>query len=175
MIHAIALTIVLQMSNTAAVPAAVLGQAQREVVRLYRGIGVETEWRRPESALRDAVEVIRVILIPYETGEFQRRPKTVMGAAIRTDQGTRIAYVFSRQVETQAGRYGVSSSLVLACAIAHEIAHLLLPSGDHSALGLMRACWDRDDFGRAERGQLRFSDEEAELIRGRRAAVTTAY
>jgi hypothetical protein len=174
MLHAIALTIVLQMSNTAGVPASVLGQAQSEVVRLYREIGVETEWHRPENASRGEADVVRVILIPYETGELQRRQKAVMGAAIRTDHGTRIAYVFSRQVEKQAGRYGVSSPLVLACAIAHEIAHLLLPDGGHSALGLMRACWDRDDFGRAERGQLRFSEEEAARLRGR-TGVTTAY
>jgi hypothetical protein len=118
--------------------------------------------------------MIRVVLIPYETGELQRRPRTVMGAAIRTDRGTRIAYVFSRQVEKQAGRYGVSSPLVLACAIAHEIAHLLLPGSDHATVGLMRACWGRDDFGRAERGQLRFSVEEAALLRGR-TGVTAAY
>ena len=56
---------------------------------------------------------------------------------------------------------------MLACAIAHELGHLLLPTAGHSDLGLMRAWWDRDDFGRAERGQLRFSAEEAALLRGR--------
>ena len=118
--------------------------------------------------------MIRVILLPYETGELQRRPKAVMGAALRTGQGTRLAYVFPRQVERQADHFGASRTLVLACAIAHEIAHLLLPTGGHSDLGLMRASWDRDDFGRAERGQLRFSAEEAALLRGR-TSVTTAY
>ena len=97
-----------------------------------------------------------------------------MGAALRTEHGTRLAYVFSRQVQMQADHFGVSNTLVLACAIAHEIAHLLLPSGDHSPLGLMRAGWDRDDFGRAERGQLRFTAEEAALLRGRTSA-TAAY
>ena len=118
--------------------------------------------------------MIRVILIPYETGELQRRPKAVMGAALRTEQGTRLAYVFPRQVEAQADHFGASRTLVLACAIAHEIGHLLLPTSRHSDLGLMRASWDRDDFGRAERGQLRFSNEEAALLRGR-GSVTTAY
>jgi hypothetical protein len=174
MLHAIALTVVLHMSNAAGVPGPVLEDAQHEVVRLYRDIGVETEWHRPGTAQHGEDEMIRVILVPYESGELRRRPKVVMGAAIRTEHGTRLAYVFSRQVETLAEHYGVSSPWVLACAIAHEIAHLLLPSGDHSALGLMRACWDRDDFGRAERGQLRFSVEEAAMIRAR-TPVTSAY
>lgn len=174
MLHAIALTIVLHMSNAADVPGPILEDAQREVVRLYRDIGVEMEWHRPPAAYPAHAEIVRVILIPYESGELHRRPKVVMGAALRTEHGTRLAYVFSRQVKMQADHFGVSNTSVLACAIAHEIAHLLLPSGDHSLLGLMRACWDRDDFGRAERGQLRFTAEEAALLRGRTSA-TAAY
>ena len=174
MLHAIALSVVLHMSNAAGVPAPVLEDAQREVVRMYRGIGVEMEWHRPATAYPADAEIIRVILIPYETGDLRRRPKAVMGAAMRTEQGTRLAYVFPGQVERQADHFGVSRTLVLACAMAHEIAHLLLPGSDHSSLGLMRACWDRDDFVSAERGQLRFSAEEAALLRGR-AGVTAAY
>jgi hypothetical protein len=174
MLHAIALSIVLQMSNAAGLPDALLKDAQKEVVRLYRDIGVELDWHQPGTAYPAEAAMIRVILIPYETGELQRRPKAVMGAAIRTDQGTSVAYVFPRQVERQADHFGASRTLVLACAIAHEVGHLLLPTTGHSDLGLMRASWDRDDFGRAERGQLRFSAEEAALLRGR-ASVTTAY
>lgn len=167
MVHAIALAVVLHMSNAASVPDPTIERAQKEVVRLYRDIGVDVEWSRVTSAPAATPLTIRVVLVAYETGALQRRPKTVMGAAIRTDQGTRIAYVFYRPVTMQANQYGVSPTLVLACAIAHEVAHLLLPSVDHSALGLMRGCWDRDDFSRAERGQLRFSLEEAALIRAR--------
>ena len=49
--------------------------------------------------------------------------------------------------------------MILASAIAHEVGHLLLPDGRHSPEGLMRACWTRDDFHRANQGQLRFSNE----------------
>jgi hypothetical protein len=57
--------------------------------------------------------------------------------------------------------------MILASAMAHEVAHLLLPDGQHSPDGLMRACWTRDDFYRAEQGQLRFSVEQASQIRAR--------
>jgi hypothetical protein len=58
--------------------------------------------------------------------------------------------VFYRQVDTQARLYAVSPAMILASAIAHEV-----------------ACWTRDDFRRAEQGQLRFSTEQAALIRAR--------
>lgn len=170
MVHAIALAVVLHMSNAASVPAHALAKAQTEVTRLYRDIGVDVEWSRSASVSGDDVFAIHVILVPYETGDLQQRPKTVMGAALRTDQGTNIAYVFYRRVESEAAQYGVPPAFVLACAIAHEIGHLLLPDGFHSGhatAGLMRPCWGRDDFLRADRGQLSFLPEQAVLIRGR--------
>jgi hypothetical protein len=170
MVHALALAVVLQMNNVAAAPSATVERAQKEVVRLYRGIGVDVEWNR--SPAPDAEPfTIHVVLAEYEGGLLQRRPKTVLGAAIRTERGLGLAYVFYRRVEAEARQYGASEAHVLACAIAHEMAHVLLPEHDHSPLGLMRACWDREDFGRAERGQLRFSDAEAALIRARMRGV----
>jgi hypothetical protein len=40
-----------------------------------------------------------------------------------------------------------------------------MPDVGHSQEGLMRACWNRDDFHRADRGQLRFIPEQVALIR----------
>jgi hypothetical protein len=42
-----------------------------------------------------------------------------------------------------------------------------MPDGSHSREGLMRACWNSDDFYRADRGQLRFIPEQAALVRRR--------
>jgi hypothetical protein len=90
-----------------------------------------------------------------------------MGATTWTDNGTPVVYVFYRRVEIEAQRYAVSLGLVLACALAHEIGHVLLPDGGHSQEGLMRAFWNSDDFYRADRGQLRFIPEQVALIRRR--------
>jgi len=54
---------------------------------------------------------------------------------------------------------------VLACAIAHELGHLLMPDNAHAASGLMRAGWRRDDFNRADQGQLRFLPGDVARIR----------
>jgi len=169
MLPALTLAVVLHMSNVARVPQATVDCAEEEVVRLYRGIGVEVEWRRFDSD-RSAPSTIHVVLTKRPSDALGRRVHGVMGAALRTEEGIGVAYVFHRQVEAQAGQYAVSESLIIACAIAHELGHLLLPDRRHSALGLMRARWDRDDFHRAEHGQLRFSPEEADLIRRTAAA-----
>lgn len=162
MIHAIALAVVVQMSNIAEAPDAIVARAQAEVARLYRQIGVNVEWAPAGGC---APLVIRVVLIPSETGSLHQRVKSAMGAAVRVSEHTQVAYVFYRQVQQEADRYDVSTALLLACAIAHEVGHLLLPGRPHSPEGLMRAFWDRDDFCRANQGQLRFSAQQAMRIR----------
>jgi len=168
-IHAIAIAVLLQMNNVARAPEAEIERAQQEVIGLYHKIGVDVAWTRPDPPRPTPPPAIRIVLVPYEAGDMLRREKTVMGAAVLTELGTSVAYVFYRQVEAQARQYGVSLAMILASAIAHEAAHLLLPDGRHSPDGLMRACWTRSDFQRAGQGQLLFSIEQAALIRARTA------
>jgi hypothetical protein len=169
MLHAIALSVVIHLFNAANVPAPVVARAQSELARVYRDIGVSIEWLPPADAHIHGPDEIHVILIPYETGGLQQNLHPVLGAAIRTPHGTKVAYVFYRRVEAEAAQYSVSPAFILACAMAHEIGHLLLPGGlhegGHSPTGLMRPTWNRDDFIRADRGQPRFDDDQAALIR----------
>jgi len=167
LIHAIAVAVILQMNNVARAPTGHLERAQQEVIRLYHNIGVELAWAGADPSRATPAPDIRVVLVPYEAGDMSRREKLVMGAAVLTKLGTRVAYIFYHQVEAQARQYDYSLPMILASAIAHEVGHLLLPDGRHSPEGLMRACWTRDDFHQADQGQLRFSKEQAALIRGR--------
>jgi hypothetical protein len=169
MMYAIAIAVVLQINNVVGAPRPNLERAQQEVTRLYRGIGVDVTWISSDAPHAAALRAIRVVLVADEGGDLRHRQTPVMGAAVVTDQGTQLAYVFYRQIESQARQYDVSATMILASAIAHEVAHLLLPGAQHSPDGLMRACWTRDDFYRAEQGQLRFSTEQASLIRARAA------
>ena len=88
-----------------------------------------------------------------------------MGAAVRTENGNALAYVFYQRVRAEAERYDVSTAQVLACTIAHELGHLLLPIRAHSPEGLMRACWSRAEFHRADHGELRFLPIDVARIR----------
>jgi hypothetical protein len=166
MVPVLALSVALQLANPAHVPAATLRLAEDDVVRVYRGIGVDVSWSRPDPVRDHAT--IHVVVIEEETSALQRRPHTVMGAALRTPQGTALAYIFYRRVESQSMQHAVAISAVLACAIAHEVAHLLLPDGlqaGHSTVGLMRPIWNREDFQRADRGELRLEPQQARSIR----------
>jgi len=168
MTHILAAALVLQLHDFAGVPSSVAADAASEVTRLYAAVGVSTIWRAAAPS-DDRSDVIRVIVLPYETGILSRRADTVMGAAVSTPGSTRLAYVYYRRVRAEAERHGASISQVLACAIAHEIGHLLMPEAGHSPAGLMRARWQRDDFARANQGQMRFSADQIALIAARSA------
>ena len=135
MTHILAAALVLHITNFSGAPPAVVHQAQEEVTRVYERIGVPLEW---DGAADGAG--IRIVLLPYETGDLRHVQNTVLGAAVRTPNGNAVAYVYYRRVRAEAERYEVSTSLVLACAIAHELGHLLLPERTHASAGLMRAC-----------------------------------
>jgi hypothetical protein len=165
MTHMLAAALVLHLSNFSGAPPAIVHQAQQEVTRVYAAIGVALEWSESPDARADHQPVTRVVLLPYETGDLRRSQTQVLGAAMRTGEGNAVAYVFYQRVHAEAARYKVSTGLVLACAIAHELGHLLLPGATHAPTGLMRACWGRDDFNRADQGQLRFLPDDVARIR----------
>jgi predicted Zn-dependent protease len=153
-----AAALVIQITNVSGAPPAIVEAAQHEVTRLYAEFGVPLEWSESQPS-------IRIILLPYETGDLRLSEKQVMGASVRTAGGNLVDYAFYHRVRDLAHRYDVSTEQVLACAIAHELGHLLLPLRGHSADGLMRACWSRSEFQRAEQGQLKFLPDEIARIR----------
>ena len=165
MTHLFAAALVIQLLNPSGVPGAIVRQAQEEVTRVYANIDVSVEWSEAPDAAAEGSDTIRIVLLPYETGDLRGRENEVMGAAMRTAAGNAIAYVYYRRVQAQANRYQVSIGSVLACAIAHELGHLLLPGTPHASAGLMRACWSRDEFNQADQGQLRFLPDDVARIR----------
>jgi len=167
----LAVTLVLQMHNLAGAPPAMVNRALSELGRMYDNVGVHLDWDEAANRRRYDSTAVRVVLLPYETGDLRYAADTVMGAAMRTAGDAPLVYVFYRRVRAEAERHGVSTALVLACAMAHELGHLLLPGRRHSRDGLMRACWSSDDFHRADQGLLRFSADEAALVRARSEAT----
>lgn len=141
-------------------PTAVVAGAQRQLDATYESIGVAVRWTDQPGA-------ILLIVRDSEPGTLRSAPQPILGVSIRAAQGSPAAYVFYRRAEEQANRYGIDRAAVLAATMAHEVGHLLLPTPRHAERGLMRACWDDEEFLRAARGVLRFSPDEAALIRSR--------
>jgi hypothetical protein len=165
MISVVALAVVLQLANVAPATRVEIDGAKQEVVRLYRSVDIDVSWTNDEPRPAPDATVIRVVVVPSATGYLRTSQKVVMGAAVRAPQGSNVAYIFYRQVQKQADRHNAAMALVLACAIAHEVGHLLMPGHPHAALGLMRASWDHEDFRRATQGQLRFLPEDVAELR----------
>jgi hypothetical protein len=56
--------------------------------------------------------------------------------------------------------------------MAHEIAHLLLGTNSHSAEGIMRAQWQKEELVSATKGELLFTARQAQAMRQRLSSVT---
>ena len=67
--------------------------------------------------------------------------------------------------------------VVLAYVLAHELAHVMQGIDRHSASGILKAQWTRDDCDLMRAGKLTFTPEDIELIRNgllQRPSATTA-
>ena len=158
----VTLAIVIHLTNIAVVPAAVMRDAQQQVIEMFRDAGVDVRWSSDACARGGDASAVRLTLLPYETGALQRDGRAILGAAMPSSDGIGTAWVFYNRVEREADRHGVAIAPVLASAIAHEIGHLLQRTPGHADRGLMRASWNHADYLRAINGRLRFSAADAE-------------
>lgn len=75
------------------------------------------------------------------------------------------ATVFQDKVEDLSRTAGLDFSLILGTAIAHELGHVLLLSGEHSPSGLMRARLGKPELDLAAMGVLGFLPSQQAAIR----------
>ena len=156
------------------------------MTRIYKDAGVEVIWSgvtfdssRPDSVPstgRSGPTFGLVVLPGKAADQLIVNTDALGGAAGTPEHRGRVAYVFYDRVQHIAETYintsrdcaecDLDNVIVLAHVMAHEIGHLLLPYG-HSATGLMRANWDAGDLHRAVYRQLKFTPEQAALIRAR--------
>jgi hypothetical protein len=153
------------------VPPAVREGAEVEAAYVMSRAGLGTEWvdcggSSPQSGRDERCQplldsmTLCVRLVP-DSG--QKVPSEVLGFASLQpppEQGV-YATVFYSRVAAASAEFGVDPYQVLGCAMAHEIGHLLLGSQSHTATGLMRAQWSREDFRNAAQRSLRFSRRQA--------------
>jgi hypothetical protein len=142
--------------------------AEGEVTRIYKQIGVAVQWLDAAQArtARVIVTIVSDEAVYRETLKLDTAPASSLGVALRsTDGPSRLAFVLYGRITRVAEACKVERTSVLAVAMAHEIGHLLLPDSSHSAAGMMRGDWDRNDFWKASAGILQFSAHQADLIR----------
>ena len=152
--------------NPGAVPERTLVRAQRAATGILSQAGVSLVWRnaRAEDTVPAAAEIPLHLL--------QARPAQLHhdaeGFAVlrRPDaEGEDYAGISWPAILDTANSLDAEVPVVLGAAFAHEIGHVLLGSGAHSQAGVMSARMRHQEILAAGRGELRFSAEQASLIR----------
>ena len=140
-----------------------------EVDETFRAAGVQFVWTSPGSASDDAPSascerLLRLIItddVPPRAADLLRGD--ALGSAAPWSNQARVFY---RRVASMAAGHPVAQSRILGHVISHELGHLLLASGHHTDVGIMRPAVDFHHIAFR-----RFTDEQIQVIRNRLATA----
>jgi len=157
------LTMIVRVYNWARVSATDLEKGQAVVSKIFREAGIKLSWTECPCQSPPEPTELSVRIIPKLFGSWiSPFPSNYLGFAAANKDGGVLATVFYDRVELRT-RGDISG--VLGLAIAHELGHLLLGSGEHVDEGIMRSHWTRKDLHRDRQNLFLFTSEQAERIR----------
>jgi hypothetical protein len=154
--------------NIAQAPHAAVAQAETEAGRILGEAGLRAVWidcldRHSADArtglcgkAREPVDVVLRFLPGQTRGGAQ---DNLFGVAFLPT----LASVYYEYAVRLAGSDN-EVPIILACAIAHEVGHLLLGPSSHSAGGIMLGEWGPKELQLALMGRLLFASQQAKLI-----------
>jgi hypothetical protein len=152
------------LQDAAGVPAEILERAQREVTTIFERSNIPFTWISA-GTYEGSCLVFKIVLKPV--GGKSRNPKVVGIAPGTRESRGKLAFAFYERIRVYSGELGLDVSQMLGLVMAHELGHLFLPYGAHSLAGIMRPEWDRAQVHAAATGTLRFTPDQAALIRER--------
>jgi hypothetical protein len=148
--------------DLAGVPAESLNRARDEAAGVFRLSRIALVWVNAETCQAGCLTV-RIVTRPVSA---KSRNQHVLGVAPRPKEVRgRSLWIFYPRIRAHSAELGMDASQLLGHVIAHEMGHLLLPYGAHSAAGLMRPIWDLAQVQAAGQGMLTFTPDQAGLIR----------
>jgi hypothetical protein len=164
--------------NYAALPAEVLKQTEAEAARIYRHEGIEVEWldcplspgeasQFPACRIHSGPIRLAVRLLSQSMAERLRPAQGSFGFALYPDAGSfaTVANVFAHDAKQLAKRRGMQQGVILGHLIVHEVGHLLLGAGSHSAVGIMHVPWHPKELEIIGQGTMTFTPAQAERMR----------
>ena len=173
----------LRIYTYAIVQPGILKRAQRETNRIFQRFAIETAWLHcPTSpqqlsanracAGRSGPNHLVLKLLPESMSKRYGFQRGIFGFALPTAKarpGVTISLFFARVLDlAYYGGVGTSfedaQALILGHMMAHEVGHLLLGPGSHSAKGIMAFPWDKKILTSMERGRLQFTAQEQAMI-----------
>src|SRR6185295_6133591 len=112
-----------------------------------------------------------VKILPRKLSILLYYPKDAIGAAIIFSEtnGVPVGYVFFDRVKAKSKDCDFQG-LLTGEIIVHELGHILLGPGSHSAVGIMSAVWGDEELRQASDGALLFTSSQSEKIRVKLAA-----
>jgi hypothetical protein len=154
--------------------------ARAEAARAFKPTKVQINWVDCTSAALgtacegDSSRLLTVRILPKA---LPQTSKYALGAAIWSGDSV-TAFIFYDRV-LGLGTHTMLVQTILGRVLAHEIAHLLLPHGAHSKLGIMRGAWSADDlqvnappFLGLSANSIRLMQAEVSRLSGTGAAVS---
>jgi hypothetical protein len=141
-----------------------LVRAQALATDIYQRAGVTLRWTIDETTLADRT---LTLVLTTSAAAPSGLASDAMGVAPSPGDATRgtMAYIFIDKVTAFAASHRLAAKDVLACALAHEIGHLLLPLNAHRPDSIMRDSWHPALFPPRAPGLLGFPPEQARLLR----------
>lgn len=161
---------VLVFNYSAASPSTVR-TAEQHVSRIFRAAGLQPSWiwcpvplsaaSKQACAAEVGLQSVRVRIVDHSESNYFG--EDIFGFAIAPAIAT--VYYGNAMALAKSDQADYEVPVILGCAIAHEIGHLLLGPGSHARTGIMQAQWKREELERAVKGQQLFTAEEAEKMR----------
>jgi hypothetical protein len=154
-----------------------LRTARRTAAGILERAGIRVDWLEcglpdtagaPSGVCSQPLESHELVVRILSTGRAaSRHDRDTLGfALVDLDAGAgSLATVFADRVRLMAESAGVGTAELLGKTMAHEIGHLLLGTNEHSAQGLMRACWSSTDLRRNRATEWFFGGREADVMR----------
>jgi PadR family transcriptional regulator, regulatory protein PadR len=160
--------VVIELHNPQS-PFAAITVAEATASQLYADIGIRLGFQVGTSHTHAGS-----IAIDFDTGA----PANFHAGALAyaepyATSGVRIHVFFDR---VRLARSDPPMGVLLGYVIAHEVGHILERASQHSAEGIMKACWTHADFKKMAARALSFTREDVESIRSaiaRRTSLST--
>jgi hypothetical protein len=159
--------ITVRLENWAEASPVQLSEAQRAAGKIFRDAGFEINWLpvRSRSASAEPRTGATLLMRISQSQDFGYAEPSI---GFRWERGPNdfLAIVFLDRVEKLARKWNVHSetAAVLGCAMAHELAHLLMGS-EHSSDGIMKAEWNSRAVRLAAHLELKFTASQAAAMR----------
>jgi len=174
-------TITVQMYNYSRASPTVLTGAEREAGRILGEAGVQPVWLEcpvepssvgPEGPCKKAPEAtgirLRVLAAPTEI----KVRDTIFGFTVHPVLASVYYEHAARRAKSDDAEFELP--IILGCAIAHELGHLLLGPDSHSDWGIMQGKWEPNQFRQLTMGTFLFTAEQSRLMRAQAQMRTRA-